>query len=699
MDNTEFKLIISIIIVLEKYEKIIVRPSLFVCQVVDTEVHVADTLEDITVSANTTPSPVGQDIHADRLNSFPELGEGPLNALQYKEKCKLVMSHFENRIKKTRKVAMQTEESLRQQRLQLSSLKEKFLEHIERLKGANETETSQKKMKEMQVKLSQIDKILPYLEKYVQANRQAEMQTLAILKEGCTIKLQELENRYHKRSDSVPGETQGVEKIERRMSMPSSIGSSPRSKQKITRIKSKKPEQVLSPQQESIETELPCSLSDASSTSLTSGHQLEMQTSDVSCRKEEQLLEEPAYAVVGHLKHKREPSLPEHYVKLQLNQSLDMTGQHSPQQQHQTQQKQQQQDGVHYSTVQVNPRHEPRLKNETLLPKEDLISQDRGTLPIVLDSQEVWLGGDNHTCKSPHSPLAFTSTAGTGDEVDTDEIMISLNTSSDTSLDPGILDTVLEEGGCSPVCNVTPSVVTPTNPSNENEEGSPFSNSQSTPPPPPPPHSNPPPLSPSPPPPPQSNPPPLSPSPPPPPQSNPPPSSPPPPPTIIKPSSTPCTTSLPTEQSLFCASLSDQNDNTSMSGTSKPLPPPIVKKKRSPINNKSPSPAAVDFSSTTVPPSFPQKLNRSSTCNALPPPPPVKAKPKRTRASTFNEVPNSLNEEASSKNISTIAQRMKASYIYIYIYIMCMHLQCYMCYIQVHACSMVILLFYLQAFQ
>ncbi len=596
------------------------------------------------------------------------------------------MGHFEKRIKKTRKVALQTEESLRQQRLQLSSLKEKFLEHIERLKGANETETSQKKMKEMQVKLSQIDKILPYLEKYMQANRQAEMQTLAVLKEGCTVKLQELENRYH----VVPGGTPGIEKIERRMSMPSSIGSSPRSKQKMTRIKSKKPEQVLSPQQESIETELPCSLSDASSTSLTSGHQLEMQTSDGGCRKEEQLLEEPAYAVVGHLKHKREPSLPEHYVKLQLNQSLDMTGQHSPQQQHLRQQKQQQQDGVHYSTVQVNPRHQPRLKNETLLPKEELISQDRSTPPIVLDGQETWLeGGDDRTCESPHSPLAFTSTAGTGDEVDADEIMVSLNTSSDTSLGPGILDTVLEEGGCFPVCNVTPSVVTPTNPFNENEEGRPVCNSQSTPPPPPPPQStppsspppqsnpllspspppppqsNPPPLSPSPPPPPQSNPPPLSPSPPPPPQSNPPPSSPPPPPTIIKPSSTPCATVSPTEQSLFRASLSDQNG---ISSTSKPPPPPVMKKMRSPLRNKSPSPAVVDSSSTTVPPPFPKKLNRSSTCNVLPPPPPVKAKPKRARASTFNDVPNSSNEEASSKNISTIAQRLKAS---------CMHLRCY----------------------
>ena len=42
------------------------------------------------------------------------------------------------------------------------------------------------------MKIAQVDKIVPYLEKYVSVNRQAEMQTIAVLKESCTMELQQL---------------------------------------------------------------------------------------------------------------------------------------------------------------------------------------------------------------------------------------------------------------------------------------------------------------------------------------------------------------------------------------------------------------------------------------------------------------------------------------------------------------------------
>ena len=51
---------------------------------------------------------------------------------------------------------------------------------------------AQKKLKEIRVKLQQVEKILPYLAKYVAVNRQAELQTVAILKESCTVDVQKL---------------------------------------------------------------------------------------------------------------------------------------------------------------------------------------------------------------------------------------------------------------------------------------------------------------------------------------------------------------------------------------------------------------------------------------------------------------------------------------------------------------------------
>ena len=49
-----------------------------------------------------------------------------------------------------------------------------------------------KRLKNIRVKLQQLDKIVPYLGKYIAVNRQAEMQTVAVLKESCTMELRQL---------------------------------------------------------------------------------------------------------------------------------------------------------------------------------------------------------------------------------------------------------------------------------------------------------------------------------------------------------------------------------------------------------------------------------------------------------------------------------------------------------------------------
>ena len=65
---------------------------------------------------------------------------------------------------------------------------------------------AQKKLKEVRVKLQQVDKIVPYLSKYVAVNRQAELQTVAILKESCTVDLQKL--RGNSKDEQKSADTQ-----------------------------------------------------------------------------------------------------------------------------------------------------------------------------------------------------------------------------------------------------------------------------------------------------------------------------------------------------------------------------------------------------------------------------------------------------------------------------------------------------------
>lgn len=581
----------------------------------------------------------------DALSSLPPLGEGPLNTAEYKEKCQLVASHFEKRIKKTRKVAQQTEESLKKQREQITNLKEKFIEHIEKLKIAapNESGTSQKKMKDMEVKLTQIGKILPYLEKYMQANRQAELQTLAILKEGCTVKLQQLENRYRHRSSST-SHSPAIGKLDRRMSMPTKIGSPLHSSSKSKKTRSSSATTTTDNKGEvKIEEHSNIEVADSSSVVPQTSTTADPLPTQERPRVND---EEPAYATVGHLKHTREPSLPEHYVKLQLNQNVGGQSNNNSVQQ---------EVGVHYSTVNVSSKKHDLIKHSIAVVDEPTSSSDMSF------SQDR--GQDTTKCvtESPaQSPLPFLSSPGPPEDSERDLLN---TTSSETSL--GLLDTVMEELDMANVISKPP--VTAPSPPVDTEPVPPPTLS-STPPtsvlstPTPPLTTNPildtPPV----------------PTPPPtssildtPPVPTPPPSS------ILDthhvPLSQPQTILDPKETFQVNDSsnklINNQNDSSplpadvnvvatrSISPTKRPPPPPVMKKTKSPRKQHSPSPPTVPRKTIPAPP--------PSSGTSPTPPPPVKAKPKRNRTS----IPQQLDDTeinyipSTSQNLSTVAQRRK----------------------------------------
>ena len=91
-----------------------------------------------------------------------------------------------------------TEQNLDGQRAGMQQLKDMFNSHMGKLQEKAEAgdPLAQKKLQELKVKLHQIDKVLPYLQKYVQVNQQAEMQTMAILKESCTEEINKLKTKY-----------------------------------------------------------------------------------------------------------------------------------------------------------------------------------------------------------------------------------------------------------------------------------------------------------------------------------------------------------------------------------------------------------------------------------------------------------------------------------------------------------------------
>ena len=273
--------------------------------------------------------------HASLLQSSQE---PPLTQQVYAERRASTLAHFEKRIRKTQKVSQTTEENLSKQCQKLRSAHEKFSEHIKRLESApSVTETSQKKIKEMKVKMAQINKILPYLDKYVIVNRQAELQTVAILKESCTVKLQELDDKF-KRKGSAPVTTPtrggGVGRQEKSHSVPGTIHhavnslSRPRKSKKGR--KSSNPEQPT-PQQLQEAAPSPSSQATGSQDSTSASQDVKPVTHEAtptslttvpSILKDDSATggvpQEPTYDVVQHVPVKTTPPAPpsEHYVEL-----------------------------------------------------------------------------------------------------------------------------------------------------------------------------------------------------------------------------------------------------------------------------------------------------------------------------------------------------------------------------------------------
>ena len=105
-----------------------------------------------------------------------------------------IVRRYEKRIRKTHKIANLTDQNLKQQQTALGHLKKELSRHVSKLQElADSGDThAQKRLKDIRTKMQQVDKILPYLAKYIAVNRQAELQTVAVLKESCTVECQQL---------------------------------------------------------------------------------------------------------------------------------------------------------------------------------------------------------------------------------------------------------------------------------------------------------------------------------------------------------------------------------------------------------------------------------------------------------------------------------------------------------------------------
>ena len=122
-----------------------------------------------------------------------------------------IIRRYEKRIRKTRKVATQTEQKLKRQQAAMLHVKRELSRHTTKLQElANKGDAhAQRKLKEVKLKLQQVDKIIPYLGKYIAVNRQAELQTVAILKESCAVDVQKLRGSVKSGKEAV-AETQEV---------------------------------------------------------------------------------------------------------------------------------------------------------------------------------------------------------------------------------------------------------------------------------------------------------------------------------------------------------------------------------------------------------------------------------------------------------------------------------------------------------
>jgi hypothetical protein len=123
--------------------------------------------------------------------------EEPKKATEERQHQNTIIRRYEKKIRKTHRVANLTEQNLKQQQTSLMHFKRELSRLIVKLQELADKgdEHAVKRLKNIHVKLQQIDKIIPYIGKYIMVNRQAEIQTVAILKESCTVDMQRFKTK------------------------------------------------------------------------------------------------------------------------------------------------------------------------------------------------------------------------------------------------------------------------------------------------------------------------------------------------------------------------------------------------------------------------------------------------------------------------------------------------------------------------
>ncbi len=127
---------------------------------------------------------------------LPPSGKPKAAPSDHHSQRRAIIHRYEKKIKKTRRVATQTEQNLKHQQAAMTHMKQEISRHMTKLQAlsAKGDQHAEKKLQELRVKLSQIDKIIPYLSKYIAVNRQADAQTEAVLRESCNMELQKLQS-------------------------------------------------------------------------------------------------------------------------------------------------------------------------------------------------------------------------------------------------------------------------------------------------------------------------------------------------------------------------------------------------------------------------------------------------------------------------------------------------------------------------
>ena len=351
----------------------------------------------------------------------------PVSSDLYAEKRAALIEHFEKHIRKTQKVSQTTEKNLRKQRDQLKLVQDKFTEHIKRLESLpNASEISQKKVKEMKIKNAQIGKILPYLEKYILVNRQAELQTVAVLKEKCIVQCQELDAKYKRKGTAPVTMTTEMSRQQKTQSLPSGING-PGQYNSLSRPRKSKKGKKSIPSADSIDGEpTPAiqstqssqqpSLSPILSPRSTIPDQSHEQTDDLSNPSEttpsypsdvSASFTEPMYDVVQQItKPQTTPHTSEHYVELLHPRVVNPPA------------------AIKEEPVQYAVISGPKTTNASLSNKKP--KSDEHALRGLNDSVAIVTTVEE---KNSESPLVFTSPAG--QEVDDP---LTTSTISDTSL-------------------------------------------------------------------------------------------------------------------------------------------------------------------------------------------------------------------------------------------------------------------------